>query len=109
MLRIYRCTATIVHPAAGEGCNGDEVRSWCDLPGFSVYRVLINVKVGEYRTLQNLTYGNIYNLAKPNIRGYTGQEKPIYTCNIQKEHLQACRCFCMLNGGDVLFTHPESG
>lgn len=99
MPRIYRCTATIVHPVAGEGCNGDEVRSWCDLPGFSVYRVLINVKVGEYRTLQNLTYGNIYNLAKPNIRGYTGQEKPIYTCNIQKEHLQTCRGFWCAEGG----------
>lgn len=43
----------------------------CDLPGFSVYRVLINVKVGEYielvktcsqriyTTLQNFTSGDI--------------------------------------------------
>lgn len=109
MLRIYRCTATIVHPVAGEGCNGDEVRPWCDLSGGSVYRVLINVKVGEYRTLQNLTYVNIYNLAKPNIRGYIGQEKPIYTCNIQKEHLQACRGFWYAEGVNVLFTPPDSG
>ena len=33
-------------------------------------QMLINVKVGEYRTLQNLTYGNIYNLAKHDIREY---------------------------------------
>ena len=109
MLRIYRCTATIVHPIAGEGCNGDEVRPWCDLSGGSVDRVLIIVKVGEYRTLQNLTYVNIYNLAKPNIRGYIGQEKPIYTCNIQKEHLQACRGFWYAEGVNVLFTPPDSG
>lgn len=74
-----------------------------------MYRVLINVKVGEYRTLQNLTYVNIYNLAKPNIRGYIGQEKPIYTCNIQKEHLQACRGFWYAEGVNVLFTPLDQG
>lgn len=81
----------------------------CDLPGFSVYRVLINVKVGEYRTLQNLTYGNIYDLAKPNIREYIDQEKPMYTCNIQKEHLQTCRGFGYAEGVNVLFTPPDLG
>ena len=54
------CTATIVHPAAGEGCNGDGVRLWCDLPGFSVYRVLINVKVGEYIELVKTCSQRIY-------------------------------------------------
>lgn len=49
-----------------------------------------------YRACQNLTYGNIYNLAKPNIRGYIGQGKLIYTCNIQKEHLQTRRGFWYL-------------
>lgn len=74
-----------------------------------MYRVLINVKVGEYRTIQNLTYGNVYNLAKPNIRGYIGQEKSIYTCNIQKEHLRACRGFWYAEGVNVLFTPLDQG
>ena len=60
MFRIYRCTSTIGHLAAGEGCNDDEVRPWCNLPGFSVYRVLINVKVGEYIELVKTCSQRIY-------------------------------------------------
>lgn len=54
--------------------------------------------MGIYTTWQN-----------PTFRGYIGQEKPIYTCNIQKDHLQACRGFWYAEGVNVLFTPPESG